>query len=150
MKRYIILILTLSLIGWVACLPVKIKKGQGIVGNVYMITGDQMPSPDIKREPPRGIKTKIYIYELTSTAQVEKTKEPSFYNFIRTKLVKIVETDEKGYFKTSLAAGTYSLFVKKDDLFYANLFEGDNINPVIVPPELFAHIDFNISYNAVY
>jgi len=35
-------------------------------------------------------------------------------------------------------------------LFYANLFEGDNINPVIVPAELFAHIDFKISYNAVY
>jgi len=150
MKRFILLILTLNLIGWVACLPVKIKNGQGIVGNVYMLSGDQMPSPDIKREPPKGIKTKIYIYELTSTSQVEKAKEPAFYNFIRTKLVKIVESDEKGYFKTSLAAGTYSLFVKKDDLFYANLLEGNNINPVIVPAELFAHIDFKISYNAVY
>ena len=150
MKRYFLLILTIILVGWVACLPVKIKKGQGIVGNVYMISGDQMPSPDIKREPPKGIKTKIYIYELASTEQVEHAKEPSFYNFIRTKLVKIVESDEKGYFKTSLAAGTYSLFVKKDDLFYANLFEGNRINPVIVPEDMFAHIDFQISYNAVY
>jgi hypothetical protein len=150
MKTSLLLIFTVSFIGWVACLPVKIKTGQGIVGNIYIVSGDQMPSPDIKREAPKGIKTKIYIYELTSIAQVVKAKEPSFYSFIRTKLVKIVESDEKGYFKTSLAAGTYSLFVKKNDLFYANLFEGDNINPVIVPAELYAHIDFNISYDAVY
>lgn len=150
MKKGSLLILTISLIGWVACLPVKMKKGQGIVGNVYMISGDQMPSPDVKRDPPKGVKTKIYIYEITTTSQVENAKEASFYSFIRTKLVKIVESDEKGYFKTSLAAGAYSLFVKKDGLFYANLFEGNNINPVFVPANEFAHIVFNISYNAVY
>ena len=150
MKQGSLLILTISLIGWVACLPYKMKKGQGIVGSVNMITGDQMPSPDVKREQPKGVKTKIYIYEITTTSQVENTKEASFYSFIRTKLVKIVESDEKGYFKTSLAAGAYSLFSKKDGLFYANLFEGNNINPVIVPANEFAHIVFNISYNAVY
>ena len=150
MKLGSILILIIIIIGWVACLPVKMKKGQGIVCNVYLITGDQMPSPDVKREPPKGIRTKIYIYEITTTSQVENAKEASFYSFIRTKLVKIVESDEKGYFKTSLAAGAYSLFAKKDGLFYANLFEGNNINPVIVPANEFAHIVFNISYDAVY
>jgi hypothetical protein len=106
---------------------------EGIEGYVYEVKGNQMPSPDIKRSPPKGIKTTVYVYELTGPDQVTKHERAGFYSAIHSKLVKKVETNEKGYFKVKLSPGKYSLFTRVDSLFYANLFDQDNrIFPVEV------------------
>jgi hypothetical protein len=123
----------------------------GIQGYVYEVKGNQMPSPDEKREPPRGIKTDVYIYELTRSSQVVPDERSGFYKSINTRLVKQVSTNEKGFFKVKLPPGKYSVFTKVDSLFYANLFDQDNsIYPVEVQKKKMTDIVIKQDYNAAY
>lgn len=126
-------------------------KKTGLEGYIFRITGNRMPSPDVKPSPPKGIKAVLYIYELTSLGQVTKQGESAFYSSIHTRLVQTVTSDEKGYFFTSLPPGEYSVFTKKDALYYANNFDGDNhIAPVKVVLHKVTQVNVNIDYDAVY
>jgi hypothetical protein len=124
---------------------------QGIEGHVYFVSGNQMPSPDVKPTKPKGLKTTIYIYELTNLNQVKKQDHSPFYTSILTKLVKRGNSGKDGHFRVSLPAGQYSIFVKKDSLFFANWFDGNNnIAPVKVAPDSTSKIDIKVDYNASY
>jgi len=126
-------------------------KKTGIEGYIFRISGNRMPSPDAKLSPPKGIKAVLYVYQLTGLGQVTKQGESAFYSSIATKLVQTVTSDDKGYFFLSLPPGEYSLFTKKDALFYANNFDSDNhIAPVKVVPHKVTQVNVNIDYDAVY
>ena len=123
----------------------------GIEGYIFRISGNQMPSPSTKPAPPNGIKSVLYIYELTSFSQVNRQGESGFYSSIHTRLVQTVTSDDKGYFFTALPPGEYSLFTKKDALFYANNFDGNkHIAPVKVVSQKVTQVHVNIDYDAVY
>jgi hypothetical protein len=145
-----ILILAVSLTLALTFAYSQIKK-TGLEGYIFRITGNRMPSPDVKPSPPKGVKAVLYIYELTSLNQVTRQGETAFYSSIRTRLVQTVVSDETGYFFASLPPGEYSLFTKKDALYYANNFDGDShIAPVKVVPHKVTHVNVNIDYDAVY
>src|SRR5687767_733145 len=123
----------------------------GIKGHVYLVTGNQMPSPDQQPLPPKGVKTMLYIFSLTNINEVNREGNSAFYKSISSGLVKQVETDENGYFKTKLKAGLYSLFVKKGDLFYSGQFdEKNNIHPVEVRKGKTTEVVFRANYDALY
>jgi hypothetical protein len=110
-----------------------------------------MPSPDMPASAGRGIKTTLYVYELTNINQVSREGVSAFYRKISTRLVKEIITDEKGYFKTKLKPGFYSLFVKKGDLYYANIYDDkNNIYPIEVKKRDWTEVDFRADYDAVY
>ena len=95
------------------------------------------------------MKTTLYVYQLTNIKDVVQ-KDPTFYSSISTSLVKEVETNDKGFFRVKLKPGHYSLFVKKDNLFFASLFdEKNNIHPVEVKSGM-TEVVFNVNYNATY
>jgi hypothetical protein len=145
-----ILLLAFSLLTLLTSAYSQAKK-TGLEGYIFRITGNRMPSPDAKLSPPKGIKAVLYIYELTSLSQVTKQGESAFYSSIHTRLVQTVTSDENGYFFASLPPGEYSLFTKKDALYYANNFDGDNhIAPVKVIPHKITQVNVNIDYDAVY
>lgn len=124
---------------------------QGIEGYVFRISGNQMPSPDRKPSAPKGIKTTLYIYQLANISQVIRLGQSAFYSSIKTKLLSKVETDTNGYFKISMEPGRYSLFTKKNELFFANWFDKDNnIAPVEVLPGKMTRVEFTVDYDAVY
>jgi hypothetical protein len=126
-------------------------KRTGIEGYIFRISGNRMPSPDVKLSPPKGIKAVLYVYELTSFNQVTRQGESGFYSAIHTKLVQTVTSDDSGYFYASLPPGEYSLFTKKDALFYANNFDGNNhIAPVRVVDHKVSQANVNIDYDATY
>jgi hypothetical protein len=123
---------------------------QGLKGHVYLVRGNQMPSPDAPPSPGKGFKTILYIYELTNASQAGQ-QQGAYYTSISTKLVKEVKTDESGYFKVKLKPGRYSLFVKKGELFYSNIFDGqNNIHPIEVKKGEWTEEDFKADYDAVY
>jgi hypothetical protein len=126
-------------------------KKTGIEGYIFRISGNRMPSPDAKLSPPKGVKAILYVYELTSLSQVSKVGESAFYSSVRSRFVQSVTSDDSGYFFLSLPPGEYSLFTKKDALFYANNFDGDShIAPVKVISKKVTQINVNIDYDAVY
>ena len=132
-------------------LPAKKNRNQGIEGMVYRISGNHMPSPGVKKPAPKGIRTTIYIYERTTILQADRQGETPFYSSIHTRLVRKTESDSAGYFKVRLPPGSYSLFTKKDTLFYACWFDKDNtIAPVDVHPHKMTHVELKVDYDAYY
>jgi len=122
--------------------------GQGIEGIVYPVSGNRMPSPNRKPGPPaapRGIKSTVYVFELTNISQVTRQGQTSYYPVINTKLVRQADTDDTGYFKIALPPGHYSVFTRKGDLFYASRRdEKNNIAPVEVVAGKFTRVDCKI------
>jgi hypothetical protein len=135
---------------WIAVLMVPVlshddASDQGIEGIVYPVSGNRMPSPDRKPGPPRVIKSTVYVFELTSSSQVTRQGQSSYYPVVNTKLVKQADTDDTGYFKIKLPPGFYSIFTRKGDLFYASRRdEKNNIAPVEVVAGKFTRVDCKI------
>ena len=123
----------------------------GIKGHVYLVKGNQMPSPDRVVKAPPGLETELYIYALTNLSQVTRVGSTAFYSQINTPLVAMVQTDSAGAFAVKLRPGFYSLFVKKDGNYYANIFDGqENIYPVEVASGRMTEVEFRADYDAVY
>lgn len=99
---------------------------QGITGRVTELTGNRMPMKDAEPVVPKPVMTTVYIYEPTHISQVTRTGTEPVYTAIATRLVASVETDSTGHFTVSLPVGSYSLFVKQGDRYYANLFDNNN------------------------
>ena len=111
------------------------RQDQGIEGTVYLVSGNQMPAPGHKRPPLPGVQTTLYIYELTNIRQVTRQGQSPYFLAIRTKLIKQVGTDSLGHFRVGLPAGRYSLFTRKNGLYYASGYDTENnIAPVEVFP----------------
>lgn len=144
-----VFLVTIIICSLTAFAPVWCKRS-GIEGYLYKVSGNQMPSPDIKPAPPTGIKGTLFIYELTNISQTVKL-EGSFYSSVSTKLIKKVETNDKGYFKVKLPPGKYSLFIQKDTVLYANRFDSqNNVAPIEVQRKKMAKVDVRMDYSAVY
>lgn len=124
---------------------------QGIEGYVYRISGNQMPSPNKKPSTPKGTKTTIYFYQLTNINQVTKLAGTSFYSNLKTKFINKTESDSTGHFKINLPPGDYSVFTKKDTLFFANWFDNNNnIAPAKVLPGKITKVEIRVDYDAAY
>lgn len=127
----------------------KIK--QGIDGYVYQVSGNQMPSPNAPPSKPHPLATTVFIYEITNLKDVARVGYSPFYQSIRSKLVATTPSDSTGHFTISLPVGAYSVFTKKDNLFYANIFDTENnIQPVSVEENKITKINIRVDAGATY
>lgn len=118
---------------------------QGIEGTVYRISGNRMPAPGFKPGPLRGVPSTLYVFELTNISQVIRVGQSPWYSAVHTLLVKVEATDSLGHFRVYLPVGRYSIFTKKNGLFYASQFDTDNnIAPVEVVPGAMTKVDCHI------
>ena len=125
------------------------KESQGIEGWIYEYKGNQMPSPDVKPNPPKGIQTVVYIYELTNLNQVNRENSEPFFSSLRSAFVAKVVSDSAGHFILPLHPGRYSVFTKKGALFYANEFDAENnIQPVEVAAGKWTKKEIRITWGA--
>lgn len=99
---------------------------QGIKGLITEATGNKMPMKGASPSMPKGILTTVLVYEPTNIRQVSRSGSSPLYTAISTKLVASVDTDSTGAFAISLPAGSYSIFIKQGEQFYANLFDTNN------------------------
>lgn len=152
MRKSFFSLSTLAALTLLAFLPAASDGcGTGIQGHVYLVSGNQMPSPEEPPPVPKGFQTTLYIHELTNISQVARQGQSAFYNAVNTPLVAEVSTNGKGYFKTKLKPGWYSLFVKKDGVYYSSQFDDkNNIHPVEVKEGQMTEVKFQANYNAVY
>lgn len=123
--------------------------GQGIKGNIYRVSGNQMPSPDLPPSKPKGMKATVAIFELTNQNQLISLGK--FYQNPPTKLIQLIQTNDDGYYKIKLKPGKYSLFIKIDNLYFSNVFDDKfNIHPVEIKKGKWTHDNLNVNYDAVY
>jgi hypothetical protein len=122
---------------------------QGLHGQVFWVSGNQMPGPESILSPNQGTSREVLIYELTNFTDV--TQVGLFFRDIKTKMVATVQSKPDGTFKVKLAPGSYSVFTKERNGLYANLFdEKNNINPVVVKASQYSWKTITLDYEAAY
>jgi hypothetical protein len=122
---------------------------QGIKGQVFWLSGNQMPGPGKNSAPQQGIVREIHIYKVATMNDV--VIEDNYYSQVKTELVAKVTSVRDGYFKVRLEPGEYSVFTVEPKGLFANMFDAQNrINPVIVKPNKFSWVTITIDYEAAY
>lgn len=122
---------------------------QGLSGQVFWVSGNQMPGPESVLSPNQGAIREILIYELTGFDDV--TVVGPFFRDIKTKMIATVQSNADGTFKIKLPPGSYSVFTKEKNGLYANLFdENKNINPVTIKASQYTWKTITVDYEAAY
>lgn len=138
----------------VSCAMQKSKSAgfvnEGIEGYVYKTSGNQMP---MKGKPVqhtgKGIACEVLIYEATTMQQVQGNIP--LFTEIKTRLVKKVASDSSGHYQVALPVGSYSVFVKDRDLFFAAETNGQGVlNPVDVTDGKVTRRNITVNTGAVY
>jgi hypothetical protein len=123
---------------------------EGIQGEVFWLSGNQMPGPGKVSSPQQGVVREIYIYEVTRLQDTEQAAD-GFFSIVKTPLVTKTTSDPDGSFHVKLPPGEYSLFVKEAKGLFANLVNNDGkINSVLVKPKKYSYITIAIDYEAVF
>jgi hypothetical protein len=72
-----------------------------------------------------------------------------FFSVVPAQIVATTSSDKKGFYQLELPPGTYSLFVKEDNAFYADKFDGEGrITPFEVLPQSVTRIPIDIRYKS--
>lgn len=122
---------------------------QGLQGQVFWVSGNQMPGPDAVLSPNQGAVRDVLIYELTNIT--DATQIGPFFRDIKTRLIATATSRADGTFKVKLPAGSYSVFTREKSGLYANLFDGKGyINPVTIKAGQYAWKTITIDYDAAY
>ena len=96
-----------------------------------------------------GVKREIYIYKAASVQQTQGSTP--LFDKVNTPLVLKTMSDKNGYYKASLPAGTYSVFIKENEKLFAAETDGAGIlNLVTVTPNNITHRDITITVNAAF
>lgn len=144
MRKLFLFIALISLLENAAAQKPGILQGQ-----VFWVSGDQMPGPDKTRNPQQGIVREIYIYNAANLS--DATQQDGFFTAIQTALVAKVMSESDGSFKVKLPPGKYSVFVKEDKGLFANLYDSNGcINCVHVNPRKSSWITLTVDYLAAY
>lgn len=131
------------------CKDKKVK--QGVAGRVIEISGNVMPSPDMpaNNETGTAYPSTVLIYELTNHNDLKQ--KDGVYTSVSSKKMAESATNKKGEFKIALPEGTYSLFIKLNNGYFANLFdEKMNIHPIAVTKDAITTTIVKVNLKAVY
>ncbi|WOK05038.1 carboxypeptidase regulatory-like domain-containing protein [Imperialibacter roseus] len=150
MKSLLIIGFLLAAVGCKSSLSTTSEK-QGVTGAVYWMEGDFMPrigeKPGGSRQP---IVREILFYAPINASDLAGDHGP-LYESLPGEPIAQTGSGENGRFRISLPVGTYSVFTKEPDGFFANRFDSNGIiNPVEVKAGAFSEIVIEINYKAVF
>ena len=122
---------------------------EGIKGQVFWLSGNQMPGPGKTIPPQLGAAREIVIYKATTLKDVEQKDQ--FFHEIKTDLVTKAWSKTDGSFKIKLAPGEYSVFTQEPSGLFANAIDKNGcISCVVVKPKKYSWMAITIDYEAVY
>jgi hypothetical protein len=127
----------------------QVSLNQGIEGNIYKVSGNQMPMKGTQRNKPKALICEVYIYQATTAKQAQG--QGTLYSHISTKLVSKVKTDSTGHFQAELPAGLYSVFVKEGNQYFASESDGTGtLNPAEVATGKVTTRNVTVNFDAAY
>jgi len=122
---------------------------QGIQGQVFWLSGNQMPEPGKNVSPQQGVLREVLIYGAATLRDVEQRDQ--FYQSVKTELVTTISTKSDGTFKVRLPEGQYSVFTKEANGLFANVVDKNGcVSCITVTPKHFSWISLTVDYEAVY
>lgn len=131
----------------------KLTIANGIWGTVSSMEGNCMPviqpgSTTCKHCPVKRM-VKIYEYTLLGNA-TPSGNSPIFFDSFKTRLIKQLDTDDNGFFQTSIPPGQYTIVVVENGKLYANGSDGQGgLSPVTFTNGT-QKIDLTMTYKAVF
>jgi hypothetical protein len=130
----------------------KVSITEGIWGTLVKTEGNCMPPIDENSCKQFPIMREIVVYEYTTFEEAIPSSDSFvFFEKVNTKLVATTTSDIEGFFQIKLKPGKYSVFVKENQLLWANLFDGyGGISPVIVESSKISEIELDVDYGACY
>lgn len=122
---------------------------QGIKGQVFWISGDQMPGPGKTVSPQQGIVREVLAYERVMFKDV--SQEGQFIQEITAEPAGKAMSKADGSFKIKLPPGEYSLFTREPQGLFVNTVDHNGcINCVLVKPKQYSWFTITIDYEAAY
>lgn len=122
---------------------------QGIQGQVFWVSGNQMPGPDKAVSAQQGTAREIYVYNAVTLPSTQR--QDGFFQTIDAVLITQVMTEPDGTFKIKLPPGRYSLFTREEKGLFANLFDQNGcVNCVTVEPKKYSWVTITVDFEAVY
>lgn len=140
----------LLLAGLCACASTNSHEGQGITGKTVWVTGNRMPGPDRDLPAPDPVQRWIYVTPVLTMSEMPE-QENGLYPTLPADPVDSVQSSKKGKFRIGLPSGTYSVFTREENGYFANQFDGEGrVNPVEVTENTMTDMTIEINYTAVY
>lgn len=123
---------------------------EGIKGQVFWISGNQMPGPGKTATAELGVARDVLIYKATTIKDVEQNDH--FFKNIKTELVAQVRSSSvDGTFKVKIPPGEYSVFTQEQNGLFGNSTDKNGcISCVIVKPKKYSWVALTIDYEAAY
>ena len=130
---------------------VQFSKGpkEGIQGQVFWLSGNQMPGPGKSISPQYGVTREIIVYKAATLNDVEQSDQ--FFNNVKTELVTKAMSKVDGSFKIKLPPGKYSVFTQEPKGLFGNMIDKDGcVSCVDVRPKKYSWMTITVDYEAAY
>lgn len=122
---------------------------EGIQGQVFWLSGNQMPGPGKSILPQQGVTREIVVYKATTLQDLEQ--EGTFFSNVKTELVTKATSKADGSFKIKLPPGKYSVFTQEQKGLFANIIDGDGcVSCIEVRPKKYTWMIITVDYEAAY
>jgi hypothetical protein len=130
---------------------VQFTKGpkEGIQGQVFWVSGNQMPGPGKSIPPEQGVTREIVVYKAATMQDVEQ--KDLFFTSVKTELVTKALSKSDGSFKIKLPPGRYSVFTQEQKGLFANIIDQNGcVSCVEVRPKKYSWVAITVDYEAAY
>ena len=130
---------------------VQFTKGpkEGIQGQVFWLSGNQMPGPGKSIPPQNGVAREIVVYKAVTLNDAEQSDQ--FFNNVKADLVTKAMSKPDGTFKIKLPPGKYSVFTQEQKGLFANIIDQDGcVSCVEVRPKKYTWMTITVDYEAAY
>ncbi len=121
-------------------------------GHIYEHKFNNMPLLDKPKAKGRPLETTLYIYEPTTTNQIEEGLQPGpIVSKINSTLVDSAHADKTGAYSLYLHPGRYSVFVKYENGYYVPFYSGKNwVSIIETKQNEKTELDIEVKVNSSY
>ncbi len=137
-------------LAYILLLSTMAQPRQGIEGFLSEARGNQMGIQNHASNKGQPLKTKLYLFKKLGIEDLIGL-DGQWCKSVQQKPVKIIETDNKGYFKCHLSAGNYVVLVGAYDGYFIPSFNHYNQpSNIVISPRQWQRVDILVNSKAIY